>query len=1229
MDKITYNNNSRETGALPVFPHLVGGKYKIFVSKSGKLFLDDFNGRRKEINKSSAFLPQVSNFLKTLSSQIDIDKISYGGYRYDKLLTYNTCLYLCEKEDKYPENFNITVTNNEHLDKSYNLNYTTLIQQYNLESIGLIKIFNEINDTFKKSQIMFYNNFEENYLLVFGYDINETCWTQKFFDTKYLQANQSDFNYVNNKIMEFYQENNIIYPRFIDVEFEIDTDKLNKSNYYTTFYGFYSKDNKSPITTIDYITLIQKNNSWEQIVNRSFDIQNYVPKKYDKKLFDVVINNPRFENPSIYYQIKFLNTGDFIRLLHPNNSVIYDYVVTENDIQRNIYSTIKSLFNKLQLESNGLLKFYINEKYSNINFVTFHIEYANIDLLVEKYIMQLSSNFISIDNTNKFRLLGVSDYVFQNNIDDDKFSNLSVVTQNDVVYTIVDKFYLNNKQVIRLSSELKYKNNVDLIITIYEEKYEKIVQLLPIPFLKYNNSLKVMKQFNNVEFIENLRNLYGNTNNKEFIDALNDYQINMINDKLPYLDEENVNFESDVFTDNYNTQKVQSIIFKTLGNSCFNSPLVYNIDNRFYEKSAIVNSKMLYSDDYKYHWFLIKTNNPLLYKENKNNYHLRYFNDKPKITTKLKLTHDNLGICETIFLGVKYQIPAKYKNYDFAVYLEPNNNTSLKVDYRFDVDNKNKTLYLVINKFIDFNDLIRGGDSTNNQPLVDLSLFYNTKKNYNKTSNNVYSFDTGGLLICDNEKYVQFNGAVPSSTRGWRTQYNGEWYVCVKRSTLVYSDKLTNYIPAEGDYEFYTYSTYTNQENQEISYLSIKYILKDIIVTTDDYVWCKDIIVKFYDSPITDVDLDNNRKTTIQITDYEDNQKSRIQKSVVINGETHIIEILNKYKEYSLKRDYWELSQKIRYTGSNIDKQRSVFTFPENTKDNISFQNLLNKYYIGNNIYSSVINDYKTNNPSEFNISMFERNQLWNVIRDLASTNIHLKSDIENNTIFDELLVYNLDIYAENKSIKTNTGEFIKINVMEPDYGVVIWNGIFTKIQRYSIGYEPLLTPCDAIDFQFEKYWITRNDFINPKHIRKLSYNTIYDKNFISENVNNTGIYKELMGNITSSLFTNYSDFTLKVLVDENTEEIDFYQVLKASIQNYHIIFNDKNTDYISKINNNIDEYIYEVFLKKLMTEYFDINTVTDDIDKRLEFIKLSNFKIKITKTYNYKKIIKINIVRR
>jgi hypothetical protein len=195
-------------------------------------------------------------------------------------------------------------------------------------------------------------------------------------------------------------------------------------------------------------------------------------------------------------------------------------------------------------------------------------------------------------------------------------------------------------------------------------------------------------------------------------------------------------------------------------------------------------------DKIRFHWFLIKSETPDYL--NKKEYHLsslRYFTDKPKLTSRLVDTGTH---CETIFLGVKYTLPRKYDNYLFSVYLDFNNIPEDNItdddtfdisSYNFEVDNTNKTIYLVINKYLDFIDLLRGG-KLSNKPFIDLSFLYTVRQSYNTKSNLVTTFKSGGLLISDTTIPVMFNGNVVPNNN-WRIQHNGKWYVCIKRSTIV------------------------------------------------------------------------------------------------------------------------------------------------------------------------------------------------------------------------------------------------------------------------------------------------------------------------------------------------------------------------------------------------------------------------------------------------------------
>ena len=73
------------------------------------------------------------------------------------------------------------------------------------------------------------------------------------------------------------------------------------------------------------------------------------------------------------------------------------------------------------------------------------------------------------------------------------------------------------------------------------------------------------------------------------------------------------------------------------------------------------------------------------------------------------------------------------------------------------------------------------------------------------------------------------------------------------------------------------------------------------------------------------------------------------------------------------------------------------------------------------------------------------------MIRELSSINIQLKRTLNDNKIFNDLLLYHLEKHSINESIQIdNTDRFVKIDLFEPDLNVVIWNESINRIQRIS-----------------------------------------------------------------------------------------------------------------------------------------------------------------------------------
>lgn len=1222
------NIYENETGVVPISPVSLTGKYKIYVSIDGKLYLDDYNGRRQPIDNRKLFLPQVANFLKIDTSSIDNNKLRYGGFRNNKSLSYHTTLYLSDNQKEYPEVFVLnTLTDfgtKNHFEKSKypNINNKASIFHYiDLNKIGLTKIFEEINNTFRDNQNMFFNSFEDSYLMLQGYGIMEECFVQKYYDLKYLQANQTDFNYVNSKILDAYQEFKIIYPRFINIEFEFEyklSFKGYQSNFYQNFYGFYSKYSYDFINTeyptIRYFINEEDKPDFIRIKNNDDLIDNKNnPKFYDIIINNVVITNYSLRNPQIRFSLKQLNSGDYIKIHHKDTSIIYEYEFSDEDFEsgNNMFSVLKQALNKISLETNNMFYFQLNNRYQTNKAIEVILEFSEIDEFVEEYYVELSKNFNLLDDTKYFRKINNNDYRIVSEIEKEHFQQINKVKLNNEWLNIVDKFYFNGYPFLRFKNVSKINNDKLNIISIYGKEQSKLIQFKPIPWLKYNDDLSTEKQYNNLNYIGFLKSIFPHISSN-FESNLEIYKKNILfEDKFPFVNETQTNHISEIKTENYNSTKIQSIIFNSVGCGTHKNPVVFNIDKRWYEKSNLINYNYLENDEYKYHWFLIKTDyNELL--DDK-----RYFKDKPQITSRLIRSFENSLYCETVFLGVKYRLPALYSNYQFAVYLNCQNILNPKLHYKFVVNNDEKTIYLEINKFFDFVDVIRGGIE-DNKPFLDLSFIYNANKTYNSNSTNIFDFDYGGLLICDSKIPIMWNNTVLND---WKVydDVTQKWYIAIKKSITTFTKDLTELVDSTvgSDYTYYLYSTITDKYGNTFNYLSVKYIIKNIQQVDKDYIWAEDLIIKFYDSEDYYIEIDNDGISDYYvINDTHDVVSTErllnnqvINKTVIIpqTGNQIKLKFLNNNYEFSLKREYWNYHSETKINSEGkLVTNKSIFTFPE-----------FNLLPSTNDIYTRYLDDIDMKAKNS-DISIFERNQLWLMIKELSGTNIQMKASLSSNKLFNDLLLYHLEKYSISNSIPVSNiqDRFVKLDVFDPDLNVVIWNESINRIQRISTWYQPLLTKCtDEYEFQKQLYLNNVSDW------RINSLYSIFDVNYGGKDISATGIYKEVFGNILSSMFVIYDDIIIETLIDDVNSNLGYYDLIKSQLLIDKLILQNKNETYIQQFNKNIDEYIFETFIKELFTIY-KLDEVIDIRDnKRLEFINLQDYKVNVL---NYKGPVKL-----
>lgn len=1207
------------TGVLNIAPIKLSGKYKIVIDSNNVLYLDDYNSRRVVIDMSQPFLAQVGNFLSTQTVISNNEYIKYGGFNHGKQKAYHIPLYLNDK-NTLPKYFVLNRVQNQTIENSDSLHkYSSIHKLVDLEKIGLFNIFNEILNF----EYPIYFNWDNSTIDIFGYSINELTKINKTISIADNQSNQPTIEVLNNQILNSFVKNNIIFPKFLNIEFEFsyDTDKFEFNN----FFGFLSEKNTINVSDFN-----------QELINVS--IKNYIDKftfKQEREIDKIIVSEPYIDLyatgtinnianqiPQVRFTIKNIAAEDYFRIIHPDGSIFFEYIVQSSDMRSTLKDTLNYICKRAQSLS-GLNFLFTSVKSNVVNGGFIITIKSNIgDEFVEEYIVDTPNTFKKTDNEqNNFYGILDNDIEFIGNND----SIITTILINNVYYNIVDKYLFNGKNILRLDNDPNI--STISIVDFFETKLSTLHKLIPINYYSVNSSIKSLEQFNKYEYIKELTNLFltnrtdlNNPRITEFIEAsqhaidvfdkfndLNDY-IQYVNDIIiKAADNSDLTITqeiSELIYSYHNNVDILNMMFNSAGNTAYLTPNILNIDKKFYDNNGNLDYILLDADRLKFHWFLIKSECPEYLKVSENDVRqLRYFTDLPKITSRLISSDINSLYCETIFLGVKYRLPQKYKNYQFAVYLNYNNDMFIERKYSFDVNNVNKTIFLVINKYIDFIDLIRGGN-LDNQPFVDLSFFYSVQESHNSLSEVIYSFKSGGILICDDIVPVMFESNLLNDWKYYDAITN-KWYICLKRSSTVITAQFTELFPTEGDFEFYVYSK-VKIGDIIYDYASMVFKVKNIRLRNSDYVWCEDLFVEFLPTGRLFLNTGNDNfirvqpENIISITPIVDKVYTNYEAdaTILIDATNTQFKILNPVNEFfSIKKYYFEIVKRVIFDEITSVPTTTIntFTFDEYIFPDRTYDGLCDLYDINNDTFDSVTNKQK--------ISIFDRNQLWKLIKDILKIDVRFKHNTAAQTrkLINELLVNNLAEYSSLLSIPINeTDEFVKINVIQNDTNLVIWkhypeigsvnpeNKVF-KINRYSGVYQPALFKVEN-ELQFQSDILTN---------RKDVLFNIFDNNFGGKNITATGIWKEVSGNIVSSLFCKTTDIVITV---EFSQLINYKKILIDSIIIDEMIINNKNETYIKTINGNIDEYIKDSYVIWLLDNFYKLEKITNELGQSIPY---------------------------
>ena len=1196
-----FSSNMFETsvGVSNIAPIKISGQYKIVVGIDNLLYLDDYTGRRVIVDKTKTFLPQVANFLKLKSNISDINNLRYGAFQRSTKNHYHIPLYLGNSE--LPKYYVLSRVVNETItDVSFLYKYGKIQQVIDLTKIGLTNIFNEIlSEDFFSYPLYF--KFEENLIDLFGYSIETETVKKYSLSTLNSQANQPYFDVLNNTILNTFDSQGLIYPKFINLEFEFEYQ--NEYVYFNNFYGYLSTGNKIQIVDLvdDFnfnikIQDFKDNFIWKQ--QTSIDKQSTTNPIVLSEYVDIIGGGSVqeiAEQPLQYrFLLNILFVDDTISIYHPDGSIYFEYIIKPEDVVDSslLQSTINICHSATKQSKNTLI-FSVKELSNKSCVITIVFNFS--DTLDNLYTIELPNYCLVLDrdkqnpNYSNFRGISLNDIwlIGQPNLLD----NQTQISIDSVNYNITDRFKFNDKTIIRLDKSAGLKKLSEC--KIYQTKTEDLIALNPLPFLNFNSKLKSYLPFDKDAYIANLKTKFTSVENIINIDnfkkSLTESFYQYTSEDLSKLTINDV--ESIELIDN-NQSNCLNMMFNSVGQTSYLTPNILNIDKQFYLQNGNIDIDNI-DDVLKFNWFLIKGECPAYLQNDIRS--LRYFTggsgfeQNPKITSTLSKTTEDF--CETIFLGVKYQLPIRYIGYKFAVYFNFNSKNDIDLNYLFEVNEIQKTIYLSINKYLDFVDLIRGGNE-NATPLLDLSFFYSVTESFNTTSTYTYDLSECSMIFGEENNYpISFPGidgesAIDGITSWYLEHPNNKKYFALRLEIGL--NKINDFkllFHEESDVEnspIYIYQDFLQVNGTVINvpYFEIKLI--NVVAVEPLYVWCEDIRVtgqKTDDICYAQV-FDNITQKNKTVSGTISNLQRKSPNiwgdyiSTAIIGSDNV-ELVLTNKIISILDSYFEITQ------NGVSKTLTKFNNASYAEYDLI--EMFNPEPVDKSITSS-------------KITLFDRNQIWYNMRGLLKNSAKLKSSTKEiiRSNFDKFYINDLKLYSDSNSFQIkNSSEFLNMKIIETDKNVVIWDILNDKklisIQRQHCEYHPYLELFEnELEFQL------------PVFKQNNSIHNIYDKNFGGLNVSATGIWNEVSGNIVSSLFCKKANINVKA---DFSTTINYFDLLLQTIEIEKLIITNWNTAYIENFNKNTNAYILDSYVKYLLKNFYYLDSVINELSQRITYI--------------------------
>lgn len=1150
-------NNVKEifTGVLNCAPVKISAQYKLVVDKDNNFWLDDYNGYRKIVDKNSNFLPQVSQFLQVKSLQPSYEKLLYGGKSVTKnIKAYHIPIYISGLVSNYPDLFCCYETSADEIQKDFDFsNSSDLLFCKNLKEIGLHKVFEEIQNTLEYTYPLYFN-WEDKKVDLYGYSINDCSVDVHTFDLNDTAVNQPYFDVLNNRILNEFSKAGLFYPRFLNIEFEFELDNSKKIgiNAFRNVFGIVcyknsvASDNKHNLRF--FLEEFERNqNKFEYVLKHSVSGKT----KYDKYLGSTYFYDVLEQENQVSIEFETIDTTLSI---HVNTNVNnkYSYHVKPEDLSESISETVSNIADNIRNSDD----IFFQVEYNKNSIKLIGADIHSVDVIYGNRWTHYDA--LSITETD----IACESKIVQNN----KITKIKIGSEE---YKVLDNLLFENTPILRLNR--KPKLTAKTLCECYAETESEIISAEPIPFFSYYNDMPYDKIFDVTKYRNDLTEL-GTEYVQKALTVSDSY----------YTDGDNK------LSENFDNELgVKNIMFASTGSNCFLTPNTLNISSLFSLTNGCV------ADNYlKYNWFLIKGDCPNYLRNNINEF--RYVSDFENLPLYSRIIPVSNIICETVFLGVKYQLPLKYANFRFSVVLDPNEKTDSKVSYKF-LQFEN-TLVLVVSKYVDFS-LLLGPDR-----CIDFSLFVNAESAYSDDASNVEGISISGINLnsfnrTENKDFRKSNNTVLNNVDWWIQKDNGKDYFCVSREFVTNSIKFDTIFSNSigSDIEGYIYNS-VNINGVETVYKAVTITFVNIYQVESDYFWCEDIKIQFFDNQDQYIAIGNelhvvNRKQIKYDTVPNTGRYGFVHTLATFttkDGQQVTTEIISPNTVLTLSNDYFSVEKMISDDGLKTE----IKTYGRNLNLN---QEIIDKYK--NQLLADTTNHYKF-------IDLFNVNQLWFLVKQLLLKQCTFKynSKEQMSTLFDNFTITRLSEFTKSNSIKIDgTDEYVKLIIPDIDsnYSIhVDTNNVgVLNLKRIRTAYFPHFVECSPFEFQLKQnqsyntLWSMYDNHFGDNHI--LNTNGL-------SNVSATGIWEETTG-FVSTLFCLDNQFSFNCECVNGKIISDIYRkLLLVQIKSEYKIHGN-NAAFISSINPNVEQYIKDSFLSFLFNKYYRIDSILIN-NKRYDF---------------------------